>query len=996
MALSFVTAALAAGSVFASTSQESMRVNAAVSHLMAQRTQLGLDADHSFALKLTHSDSLGQTHGHFQQMYKGVRVWGGDVITHTDRNGQALAPTHTLHSNISLNVLPAMSQEEVLAVAHQDLNPKGNYAHTPTAELVVYPEMVEVLPHGKSHINAVDVNHEVLRYTLAYHVQTSLQNGVGETSAMNYIINAHTGAIIKKWNDLHTSAAVGTGNSQYSGVIQINTNSLTSGFELRDMTRGNTVVVGSTAGNAVTNLNHATSGVGTIYADADNTWGDGANYVEGSSTTAANGETAAVDAAYGIQATWDMYKYVLGRNGIDNTGKSSYLRVHYSNSYDNAFWDDTCFCMTFGDGSSFTTLTSVDVAGHEMSHGVIANSVPGGLTYSGESGGLNEANSDNFGTMVEFYDLGGGEAAHATTVPSTGGNWTIGEQLSSTPLRYMYKPSLDGTSPDAWYSGIGSLDVHYSSGPGNRVFYFLSQGASGTSSSNYYSSYTPAGFAGVGNDHATRIHYRAMTTYYTSNETYAACRTAHISAAKDLYGAGSADEQAVWNSFAAINVGAAWTGGTTTNTVTASITTPSSNVTIASGTAQNFVGTATDSSTTATMTYAWTFGDGGTATTASASHTYTNTGSTAVNYTATFKATDNTGATNSVTRTITVNPGATSGTTFYEVETNDTVATANVVARTFTTVQGTLSVATDKDFFALTLNPGEKITVGMTGPTGVDWDLKLVNSAGTQLAISQGSTATESVTYTNAGTTAMTVYANPYVYSGVSTTPYNLALTYSGGSTGGDTTAPTASATESGTSGTITFSATATDNVGVSKVEFYVDGVLKGTDTTSPYSMTLDSTTLTNATHSLTAKAYDAAGNVGTSTAVSFTVSNSTGGTSYTEVESNNTTASANVVADTVTSITGYMGSQSDLDYFKINVAAGRTVTVNMTGPSGVDYDLYLLNSAGTTLKSSLGTTATESVTYTNTGTTTAVYYIKVLAYSGYSTTTPYNLALTR
>jgi hypothetical protein len=82
------------------------------------------------------------------------------------------------------------------------------------------------------------------------------------------------------------------------------------------------------------------------------------------------------------------------------------------------------------------------------------------------------------------------------------------------------------------------------------------------------------------------------------------------------------------------------------------------------------------------------------------------------------------------------------------------------------------------------------------------------------------------------------------------------------------------SASESGASGTITLSATASDNVGVSKVEFYVDGALKGTDTTAAYSMTLDSTTLANGSHTLTAKAYDAAGNVATSSAVAFSVSN--------------------------------------------------------------------------------------------------------------------------
>jgi hypothetical protein len=94
--------------------------------------------------------------------------------------------------------------------------------------------------------------------------------------------------------------------------------------------------------------------------------------------------------------------------------------------------------------------------------------------------------------------------------------------------------------------------------------------------------------------------------------------------------------------------------------------------------------------------------------------------------------------------------------------------------------------------------------------------------------------------------------------------------------TSGDTTAPTVSASESGASGTITLSASASDNVGVTKVEFYVDGALKGTDTTSAYSMTLDSTTLANGSHSLSAKAYDAAGNVGTSSAVAFSVSNTT------------------------------------------------------------------------------------------------------------------------
>jgi len=115
--------------------------------------------------------------------------------------------------------------------------------------------------------------------------------------------------------------------------------------------------------------------------------------------------------------------------------------------------------------------------------------------------------------------------------------------------------------------------------------------------------------------------------------------------------------------------------------------------------------------------------------------------------------------------------------------------------------------------------------------------------------------------------------AKAFDAAGNSTTSAAVAFTINNG-TPADTTPPTVSASESGSSGTITLAATAADNVGVSNVEFYVDGVLKGSDATTPYSMTLDSTTLSDGSHSLTAKAFDAAGNTTTSAAVAFTVSN--------------------------------------------------------------------------------------------------------------------------
>lgn len=206
----------------------------------------------------------------------------------------------------------------------------------------------------------------------------------------------------------------------------------------------------------------------------------------------------------------------------------------------------------------------------------------------------------------------------------------------------------------------------------------------------------------------------------------------------------------------------------------------------------------------------------------------------------------------------------------------------------------------------------------------------------------------------------------------------------------GDTEPPTVSASETGTSGTITLSATASDNIGVTKVEFWVDGALKGTDTTAPYSMTLDSLTLPNGSHSLVAKAFDAAANSASSTPVNFSITNA--GASATEVEPNNTIATANVLGSK-TSASGFISSTTDKDYFRVDLPANKKIKVDMSGPSGVDYDLYLVSSSGAGLASSEGTTASESLTFTN-GASARTVYIKVLSYSGFNAASAYTLTI--
>ena len=555
LALRLAAAAVLVLPAFAAPPVDQSLGDEARRHLDARVYQLGLDRDHSFAQKNTFNETTGEAHVRMNQFYKGVRVLEGETIVHM-RGGAVIGRTDALARGLHLNVTPTLAHAEALAVAHQSLAPKGSYAYTPTSELVI------ATPDGQN------------RAVLAYNIHTELENGAAETKHTDFLVDAHSGRVLESWSTLQTAAASGTGNSQFSGSVIINTNGLASGYELRDTVRGMNF--------DTRDLNHATTGNGTTYTDADNTWGDGANYVAGAATTSANGQTAAVDAHYGVGLTYDYYKNIFNRNGIDGVGGATFSRVHYSSAYDNAFWSDSCFCMTYGDGSSFKSLESIDVAGHEMSHGVMARTA--NLTYRGESGGLNEANSDMHGTMVEFMAHGGGTTTvpnytaitgtipvywtgTTTTTPSAtkavpAANYYIGEQLASSnytrPLRFMHKPSLDGSSPDAWSTRTGRLDVHYSSGPANHFYFLLAHGSQIDAFSDGIQSPMANGvtsITGVGNDLAARIWFKAVTAYMTSSTNYAGARTATLSACTALgYPAGSAVYTTVNSAWLAVNV----------------------------------------------------------------------------------------------------------------------------------------------------------------------------------------------------------------------------------------------------------------------------------------------------------------------------------------------------------------------------------------------------------------------------------------------------------
>ncbi|MFH9401006.1 M4 family metallopeptidase [Streptomyces sp. NPDC017638] len=475
---------------------------------------LGLGAREKLVVRDVVKDNDGTLHTRYERTYDGLPVLGGDLIVHTPPASLAKGTVSTTFNSKRTIKVPSTTATFAKAAAE-------------TKAL----KAAKALAAGKP---ATDSVRKVIwagagTPKLAWETVVDGLQDDGTPSRLHVVTDATTGKELYRYQAVKT----GTGNTQYSGAVTLNTTLSGSTYQLYDTTRG---------GHKTYSLNRGTSGTGSLMTDADDVWGDG---------TGSNTQTAGADAAYGAQETWDFYKNTFGRSGIRNDGVAAYSRVHYSSGYVNAFWDDSCFCMTYGDGSGNThALTSLDVAGHEMSHGVTSNTA--GLEYSGESGGLNEATSDIFGTGVEFY------ANNSKDV----GDYLIGEKIDingdGSPLRYMDKPSKDGGSKDSWYSGIGSLDVHYSSGPANHMFYLLSEG-SGTKVVNgvTYNSPTSDGVAvtGIGRDAALKIWYKALTTYMTSSTNYAGARTAALNAAAALYGTNSAQYAGVGNAFAGINVG---------------------------------------------------------------------------------------------------------------------------------------------------------------------------------------------------------------------------------------------------------------------------------------------------------------------------------------------------------------------------------------------------------------------------------------------------------
>jgi vibriolysin len=263
---------------------------------------------------------------------------------------------------------------------------------------------------------------------------------------------------------------------------------------------------------------------------------------------------------------------VHARNSYDNAGATIKSSAHYSTAYNNAFWNGTQMVYGDGDGTQFIALSrALDVDAHELTHAVTERTA--NLTYSNESGALNEATSDILGNSCEAYTLNGG-TPNANT-------WKVGEDIytpgtAGDALRYMNNPTADGYSKDYYPERItGTADnggVHGNSGIANLAYYLITMGGTHPRGKTTVSVTPLSTTSSTSLNMAQKIWYRALTVYFTSSTNFQGARTATVQAATDLYGAAAAATvTAAWDCVA-VPGGGGGGGGVTTLTNNQTVT----------------------------------------------------------------------------------------------------------------------------------------------------------------------------------------------------------------------------------------------------------------------------------------------------------------------------------------------------------------------------------------------------------------------------------------
>ncbi len=463
-------------------------------------------------------DNAGFSHQRYTQMYQGKELKGTMLMAHS-RYGSIVSFNGESTSEIPTNRTASITASTARESALKYINAKTYKWQMPEEEAHLKKEQNDpkatFFPQGE----LVFYKPSKGNFQLAYRFDVYAHEPV---SRQHVYVDANTGKILGEEELILHTDELGSAVTGYSGTQPITADNTGSSYRLRETGRG--------LGIETYNLQKGTSYAAAVdFTDTDNIWNN-AN---------ANEDQYATDAHFGAEKTYDYFMSKFNRNSIDGNGFKLISYVHYSTNYVNAYWDGSR--MTYGDGdATYNPLTSMDIAAHEITHGLTNFSA--NLVYSYESGALNESFSDIFGTAIEFYSTPGIA------------DWLIGEDIGgafrsmSNPNAFNQPDTYLGTS---WYAGAGDNGgVHYNSGVQNFWFYLLSVGGSGTNDiGNAYN------VSSIGIDKAAAIAFRTLTTYLTPNSQYADARFYSIQSATDLYGACSPEVIATTAAWYAVGVG---------------------------------------------------------------------------------------------------------------------------------------------------------------------------------------------------------------------------------------------------------------------------------------------------------------------------------------------------------------------------------------------------------------------------------------------------------
>jgi len=456
--------------------------------------------DEELVRKAEDRDDLGRHHIRFAQTYQGLPVWPCELSVHLAPDGEVdLVESTLIPSPQDVFRTPGLTAQESVERARNVIFP-GAITTAGEPELIIFGS----LGHPPRAAWRFDMN-------------TNL------TDAKRCVVDAENGELLSAVSLVHDGAAVGSGVDALGITRPMNLWLTGVTYYMADTSKS-MYVLGSVPPSPET-----TQGEILIY-DSRNTPTTSApqelgNPVYSASTSANSGWIPdAVSAAYGLGQTFDYYRVKHGRNSFDGSGGSLIGCVRVGIRFPNAFWTEQLQLVVFGDGYS----RSLDVCGHEVTHGVIYSIGDGGvLDYFGQSGALNEAFADIFGEMVEARTKGTND-------------WLIGSQLVS-PIRSMSNPGIYSQPSSMSQYVVTSSDnggVHINSGIINRAYFILAAGLSGA----------------IGSSDAERIFYRALTLHLQKQSQFIDARHACVSSAEELFGVGSTQALRTADAFDAVGI----------------------------------------------------------------------------------------------------------------------------------------------------------------------------------------------------------------------------------------------------------------------------------------------------------------------------------------------------------------------------------------------------------------------------------------------------------